>query len=165
MKNYQTNTVISLVPPLLSFSPSLPPTLPLALSVCLSGPVETAGLPRSQSETTTGFSGSRRHCRSRDEQRRHTITNGVDYGMVWMEYQLSLSLSPANMLLQMQPYTQAYPLQVQPGNYRNSCLLGSLQWEKPAISLSYCCSIGCSVHSVYFVELQFWPGLLSSQGM
>ncbi|XP_031433509.1 suppressor APC domain-containing protein 2 isoform X2 [Clupea harengus] len=46
------------------------------------GPVETAGLPRSQSETTTGFSGSRRHCRSRDEQRRHTITNGVDYGML-----------------------------------------------------------------------------------
>ncbi|KAL2100404.1 hypothetical protein ACEWY4_004798 [Coilia grayii] len=44
-------------------------------------PLETAGLPRSQSETTAGFSGSRRHCRSRDEQRRHTITNGVDYGM------------------------------------------------------------------------------------
>ncbi|KAG5272594.1 hypothetical protein AALO_G00167250 [Alosa alosa] len=44
--------------------------------------VEPVGLPRSQSETTTGFSGSRRHCRSRDEQRRHTITNGVDYGML-----------------------------------------------------------------------------------
>ncbi|XP_028830601.1 suppressor APC domain-containing protein 2 [Denticeps clupeoides] len=44
--------------------------------------VETAGLPRSQSETTTGFSGSRRHGRSRDEHRRHTITNGVDYGVL-----------------------------------------------------------------------------------
>ncbi|XP_030626082.1 suppressor APC domain-containing protein 2 [Chanos chanos] len=43
---------------------------------------ETGGLPRSQSETTTGFTGSRRHGRSRDEQRRHTITNGVDYGML-----------------------------------------------------------------------------------
>ncbi|XP_063066458.1 suppressor APC domain-containing protein 2 isoform X2 [Engraulis encrasicolus] len=48
--------------------------------------LESAGLPRSQSETTAGFSGSsggsRRHGRSRDEQRRHTITNGVDYGML-----------------------------------------------------------------------------------
>ncbi|CAB1332730.1 unnamed protein product [Coregonus sp. 'balchen'] len=40
-----------------------------------------AGLPRSQSESATGFTASRRHGRSRDEQRRHTITNGVDYGM------------------------------------------------------------------------------------
>ncbi|KAJ3605680.1 hypothetical protein NHX12_027725 [Muraenolepis orangiensis] len=38
-----------------------------------------AGLPRSQSESATGF---RRHGRSREEQRRHTITNGVDYGML-----------------------------------------------------------------------------------
>lgn len=42
-----------------------------------------AGLPRSQSESATGMTGaSRRHGRSRDEQRRHTITNGVDYGML-----------------------------------------------------------------------------------
>nr|XP_029476276.1 suppressor APC domain-containing protein 2-like isoform X1 [Oncorhynchus nerka] len=41
-----------------------------------------AGLPRSQSESVTGFTVSRRHGRSRDEQRRHTITNGVDYGML-----------------------------------------------------------------------------------
>ncbi|KAK2819195.1 hypothetical protein Q5P01_024756 [Channa striata] len=39
-------------------------------------------LPRSQSESATGFTGgSRRHGRSREEQRRHTISNGVDYGM------------------------------------------------------------------------------------
>ncbi|KAI4873548.1 hypothetical protein NFI96_027189, partial [Prochilodus magdalenae] len=43
---------------------------------------ESTGLPRSQSETTTGFTGSRRHRGTRDEQRRHTITNGVDYGML-----------------------------------------------------------------------------------
>ncbi|KAG9353861.1 hypothetical protein JZ751_011985 [Albula glossodonta] len=43
---------------------------------------EGGGLPRSQSETTTGLAATRRHGRSRDEQRRHTITNGVDYGMV-----------------------------------------------------------------------------------
>uniref|UniRef100_A0A8C9YTL0 Suppressor APC domain containing 2 n=1 Tax=Sander lucioperca TaxID=283035 RepID=A0A8C9YTL0_SANLU len=43
----------------------------------------TACLPRSQSESATGFtSGSRRHGRSREEQRRHTISNGVDYGML-----------------------------------------------------------------------------------
>ncbi|XP_043094575.1 suppressor APC domain-containing protein 2 isoform X1 [Puntigrus tetrazona] len=42
---------------------------------------ESSGLPRSKSETMTGFTRSRRHTRSRDEQRRHTITNGVDYGM------------------------------------------------------------------------------------
>lgn len=47
-----------------------------------SPPSENTGLPRSQSETTTGFTGSRRHGRTRDEQRRHTITNGVDYGML-----------------------------------------------------------------------------------
>ncbi|XP_056146914.1 suppressor APC domain-containing protein 2 isoform X2 [Lampris incognitus] len=41
------------------------------------------GLPRSQSESATGFTGgSRRHGRSREEQRRHTISNGVDYGML-----------------------------------------------------------------------------------
>ncbi|KAM6976055.1 suppressor APC domain-containing protein 2 isoform 1-T1 [Tautogolabrus adspersus] len=45
--------------------------------------VAKSGLPRSQSESATGFSGSsRRHGRSRDEQRRHTISNGVDYGML-----------------------------------------------------------------------------------
>ncbi|CAJ1070320.1 suppressor APC domain-containing protein 2 isoform X2 [Xyrichtys novacula] len=45
--------------------------------------VVKSGLPRSQSESATGFSGgSRRHGRSREEQRRHTISNGVDYGMV-----------------------------------------------------------------------------------
>ncbi|XP_074547235.1 suppressor APC domain-containing protein 2 [Halichoeres trimaculatus] len=45
--------------------------------------VVKSGLPRSQSESATGFSGgSRRHGRSRDEQRRHTISNGVDYGML-----------------------------------------------------------------------------------
>lgn len=45
--------------------------------------VAKSGLPRSQSESATGFTGgSRRHGRSREEQRRHTISNGVDYGMV-----------------------------------------------------------------------------------
>ncbi|XP_070845581.1 suppressor APC domain-containing protein 2 isoform X1 [Chaetodon trifascialis] len=45
--------------------------------------VGKSGLPRSQSESATGFTGgSRRHGRSRDEQRRHTISNGVDYGML-----------------------------------------------------------------------------------
>ncbi|XP_076868133.1 suppressor APC domain-containing protein 2 isoform X2 [Brachyhypopomus gauderio] len=41
-----------------------------------------AGFPRSQSETTTGFTGSRRQGWSQEEQRRHTITNGVDYEML-----------------------------------------------------------------------------------
>lgn len=45
--------------------------------------VVKSGLPRSQSESATGFSGcSRRHGRSREEQRRHTISSGVDYGLV-----------------------------------------------------------------------------------
>uniref|UniRef100_A0A8C2ZEU6 Suppressor APC domain containing 2 n=1 Tax=Cyclopterus lumpus TaxID=8103 RepID=A0A8C2ZEU6_CYCLU len=45
--------------------------------------VVRSGLPRSQSESATGFNGgSRRHGRSREEQRRHTISNGVDYGML-----------------------------------------------------------------------------------
>ncbi|KAM6902183.1 suppressor APC domain-containing protein 2 [Xenentodon cancila] len=45
--------------------------------------VMKSGLPRSQSESASGFSGgSRRHGRSREEQRRHTISNGVDYGML-----------------------------------------------------------------------------------
>lgn len=49
--------------------------------ICLG--VVKSGLPRSQSESATGFTGgSRRHGRSREEQRRHTISNGVDYGMV-----------------------------------------------------------------------------------
>ncbi|XP_051544705.1 suppressor APC domain-containing protein 2-like [Myxocyprinus asiaticus] len=43
---------------------------------------DSVSLPRSQSETATGFMRSRRHRKSRDERRRHTITNGVDYGMV-----------------------------------------------------------------------------------
>lgn len=41
---------------------------------------DSVGLPRSQSETVTGF--TRRHGRNQDEQRRHTLTNGVDYGML-----------------------------------------------------------------------------------
>ncbi|KAM4532547.1 suppressor APC domain-containing protein 2 isoform 2-T2 [Fundulus diaphanus] len=42
-----------------------------------------SGLPRSQSESATGLAGgSRRHGRSREEHRRHTISNGVDYGML-----------------------------------------------------------------------------------
>ncbi|XP_057180648.1 suppressor APC domain-containing protein 2 [Triplophysa rosa] len=41
---------------------------------------ESAGLPRSQSETVTGF--TRRYGKNQDEQRRHTLTNGVDYGML-----------------------------------------------------------------------------------
>ncbi|XP_038158385.1 suppressor APC domain-containing protein 2 [Cyprinodon tularosa] len=45
--------------------------------------VMKSGLPRSQSESATGLTGgSRRHGRSREEHRRHTITNGVDYGML-----------------------------------------------------------------------------------
>lgn len=45
--------------------------------------VGKSGLPRSQSESATGFTGgSRRPGRSREEQRRHTISNGVDYGML-----------------------------------------------------------------------------------
>lgn len=43
---------------------------------------ESAGLPRSRSETVTGFMRSRRHIRSRDEPRRHTVTSGVDYGLL-----------------------------------------------------------------------------------
>ncbi|XP_027000428.1 suppressor APC domain-containing protein 2 [Tachysurus fulvidraco] len=43
---------------------------------------ERFGLPRSQSETTAGFAATRRHSRSREEPRRHTITSGVDYGML-----------------------------------------------------------------------------------
>uniref|UniRef100_A0AAV2J053 Suppressor APC domain-containing protein n=1 Tax=Knipowitschia caucasica TaxID=637954 RepID=A0AAV2J053_KNICA len=46
------------------------------------GGVGKSGLPRSQSESATGLTGTRRHGRSRDAQRRHTISNGVDYGMV-----------------------------------------------------------------------------------
>ncbi|CAL8406405.1 unnamed protein product [Arctogadus glacialis] len=42
-----------------------------------------AGLQRSRSESAKGLrAGSMRHQRSREEQRRHTITNGVDYGML-----------------------------------------------------------------------------------
>uniref|UniRef100_A0A3Q2ST83 Suppressor APC domain containing 2 n=1 Tax=Fundulus heteroclitus TaxID=8078 RepID=A0A3Q2ST83_FUNHE len=42
-----------------------------------------SGLPRSQSESATGLAGgSRRRGRSREEHRRHTISNGVDYGML-----------------------------------------------------------------------------------
>ncbi|XP_061654820.1 transmembrane protein 141 isoform X3 [Phyllopteryx taeniolatus] len=50
----------------------------------LQGPsVAKSNLPRSQSESATGFTGgSRRHSRSREEPRRHTITSGVDYEMV-----------------------------------------------------------------------------------
>ncbi|XP_037121620.1 suppressor APC domain-containing protein 2 isoform X2 [Syngnathus acus] len=50
----------------------------------LQGPsVAKTNLPRSQSESMTGFSGvSRRANRGREEQRRHTITNGVDYEML-----------------------------------------------------------------------------------
>lgn len=50
-------------------------------SVCAGGD-EGRGLPRSQSETTAGLAGARWHGRSRAEQRRHTISNGVDYGTV-----------------------------------------------------------------------------------
>ncbi|CAL9683357.1 unnamed protein product [Knipowitschia caucasica] len=46
------------------------------------GGVGKSGLPRSQSESATGLTGTRRHGRSRDAQRRHTISNGVDYGML-----------------------------------------------------------------------------------
>uniref|UniRef100_A0A8C4Z688 Suppressor APC domain-containing protein n=1 Tax=Gadus morhua TaxID=8049 RepID=A0A8C4Z688_GADMO len=43
----------------------------------------SAGLQRSRSESAKGLrAGSMRHQRSREEQRRHTITNGVDYGML-----------------------------------------------------------------------------------
>ncbi|KAA0716203.1 Suppressor APC domain-containing protein 2 [Triplophysa tibetana] len=41
---------------------------------------ESVGLPRSQIETVTGFTS--RYGKNQDEQRRHTLTNGVDYGMV-----------------------------------------------------------------------------------
>lgn len=45
--------------------------------------VGKSGLPRSQSESATGFTGGfKRPGRSRDEQRRHTISNGVDYGVL-----------------------------------------------------------------------------------
>lgn len=43
---------------------------------------ECTGLPRSRSETVTGFVRLRRHTRSRDEPRRHTVTSGVDYGLL-----------------------------------------------------------------------------------
>ncbi|XP_077093628.1 suppressor APC domain-containing protein 2 isoform X3 [Siphateles boraxobius] len=42
--------------------------------------VESLVLLRSHSESTTGFRSSRRH--ARDHPRRHTITSGVDYGML-----------------------------------------------------------------------------------
>ncbi|XP_058861501.1 suppressor APC domain-containing protein 2 [Acipenser ruthenus] len=45
-------------------------------------PKSGTSMPRSQSETVTGLAAVRRHGRGRDEQRRHTITNGVDYGML-----------------------------------------------------------------------------------
>ncbi|KAM4528301.1 suppressor APC domain-containing protein 2 isoform 2-T2 [Odontesthes bonariensis] len=49
----------------------------------LQNPGVKSGLPRSQSESATGFTGgSKRHGRSREEHRRHTISNGVDYGML-----------------------------------------------------------------------------------
>ncbi|XP_065140060.1 suppressor APC domain-containing protein 2 [Paramisgurnus dabryanus] len=44
--------------------------------------IESVGLPRSQSETVTGFLKSKQHGRNQDKQRRHTLTNGVDYGML-----------------------------------------------------------------------------------
>ncbi|XP_041094387.1 suppressor APC domain-containing protein 2 [Polyodon spathula] len=47
-----------------------------------SGALEGASMPRSQSETVTGLAAVQRHGRGRDEQRRHTITSGVDYGML-----------------------------------------------------------------------------------
>ncbi|XP_011480063.1 suppressor APC domain-containing protein 2 [Oryzias latipes] len=58
-------------------------SLALEASQILEPGVVKSGLPRSQSESATGFTGgSRRHGRSREEQRRHTISNGVDYGML-----------------------------------------------------------------------------------
>ncbi|XP_026152393.1 suppressor APC domain-containing protein 2 isoform X2 [Mastacembelus armatus] len=55
-----------------------------SLALESAGPsVVKSGLPRSQSESATGFTGgSKRHGRSREEQRRHTISNGVDYGVL-----------------------------------------------------------------------------------
>uniref|UniRef100_A0A8C4SSX1 Suppressor APC domain containing 2 n=1 Tax=Erpetoichthys calabaricus TaxID=27687 RepID=A0A8C4SSX1_ERPCA len=47
-----------------------------------SGPPGAAPMPRSQSEVSTGLGDSRRHGRGRDEQRRHTISNGVDYSLL-----------------------------------------------------------------------------------
>ncbi|KAK6480882.1 suppressor APC domain-containing protein 2 [Huso huso] len=59
-------------------------------------PKSGASMPRSQSETVTGLAAVRRHGRGRDEQRRHTITNGVDYGMV---QQLSFTSFRASVLI------------------------------------------------------------------
>lgn len=57
--------------------------LNLIQSLCIGSGGGKSGLPRSQSESATGFSGgSRRNGRTREEQRRHTISNGVDYGLV-----------------------------------------------------------------------------------
>ncbi|KAI9524601.1 hypothetical protein NQZ68_016610 [Dissostichus eleginoides] len=60
--------------------------------------VGKSGLPRSQSESASGFTGvSRRHGRGRDEQRRHTISNGVDYGMVNTIFGAHASLHSASL--------------------------------------------------------------------
>lgn len=67
--------------------------------ILISTGVVKSGLPRSQSESATGFSGgSRRHGRSRDEQRRHTITNGVDYGLVGTHTNTKTNTRPNSVL-------------------------------------------------------------------
>ncbi|XP_061658001.1 suppressor APC domain-containing protein 2 [Syngnathoides biaculeatus] len=58
-------------------------SLALELPQLQGSSVAKSNLPRSQSESATGFAGgSRRPSRSREEQRRHTITSGVDYEML-----------------------------------------------------------------------------------
>ncbi|TDH02106.1 hypothetical protein EPR50_G00169440 [Perca flavescens] len=76
----------------------------------LDGSAVKSGLQRFQSESATGFtSGSRRHGRSREEQRRHTISNGVDYGMRLIIRLPSFSLPPS-----LPPSSSPFPLALPP---------------------------------------------------
>uniref|UniRef100_G3PWW2 Suppressor APC domain containing 2 n=1 Tax=Gasterosteus aculeatus TaxID=69293 RepID=G3PWW2_GASAC len=85
----------------LSVEPSglSPLSPPAPLPSHLSTSVVKSGLPRSQSESATGLSGgSRRHGRSREEQRRHTITNGVDYGLTQLKQMKELEQEKDSLL-------------------------------------------------------------------
>ncbi|KAE8285031.1 Suppressor APC domain-containing protein 2 [Larimichthys crocea] len=82
----------------------------------LHGPsVVKSGLPRSQSESATGFiGGSRRHGRSREEQRRHTITNGVDYGMTLTDRLPSFFSLPPSLPLSSSSFSPPSPVALPP---------------------------------------------------
>ncbi|KAA8584551.1 hypothetical protein FQN60_008336 [Etheostoma spectabile] len=72
--------------------------------------IESLALESPQLQGTTGFtSGSRRHGRSREEQRRHTISNGVDYGMRLIDRLPSFSLPPSLLPFFSSPFPLALP--------------------------------------------------------